>query len=134
VGAYPRTGPEEEIPLTRQVLLADDEPDMRLLVRTRLTRAGWDVVAVDDGPGVLSALGGGTFDAVVLDHRMPGVSGLEVARRLREDGFAHPIVILSAYLDPRIENEAEALGVRTLAKADVRELAAMIDDGPGDAA
>lgn len=120
--------------MIRQVLLADDEPDMRLLVRTRLRRAGWEVVAVDDGSAVLSSATSGPFDAVVLDHRMPGMSGLEVARRLRDGGFTSPIVIFSAYLDPAVENEAQSLGLRTLAKSEVRDLARLLEEPTGPAA
>lgn len=105
------------------VLVADDEPDIRFMAKLRLRREGWEVVEAQDGDEAADVIRGRDLDAMVLDHRMPGCTGIEVARLARELGHRGPIVLFSAYLDPGIESEAEQLNVRTLGKADVPALA-----------
>ncbi len=53
---------------------------------------------------------------------MPGLDGMEVARRVRERGFERPIIVCSAYLDPEVEREARSLGAQTVSKSDLKEL------------
>jgi CheY-like chemotaxis protein len=53
---------------------------------------------------------------------MPGLDGLEVARRLRDRGFEGPIILCSAYLNPEIERAARAVGASTVSKSDQQEL------------
>lgn len=85
-----------------RILLADDHPDLRALVRDRLERAGATVVAVGDGSAALGALRGARgpgeeFDVLILDVQMPGRDGLETAREVRAGGSVVPIVALTAY-------------------------------------
>ena len=54
----------------------------------------------------------------ILDHRMPDVTGMEVARTLVSEGFDTPIVIFSAYLDPELEADAAALTLFPVDKLD----------------
>jgi two-component system OmpR family response regulator len=81
------------------VLVADDEPAMRLLCRVNLPLAGFEVVEAADGEAALALLRGERFDLALLDVMMPGVSGFGVAERLRADGVELPIVFLSARAD-----------------------------------
>ena len=62
------------------------------------------------------------FDALVVDYKMPGLDGMEVARRLRDAGFERPIILCSAYLNPEVEREARRLGAQTVSKSDLQEL------------
>lgn len=105
------------------VLIADDEADLRLLVRTQLSRAhGWEVVEVADGEAALERCRAGDVDLVVLDHRMPGRLGIDVIRTLREEGIDVPVVLFSAYLDPELEDEVDALGAVSVPKSDIGSL------------
>jgi CheY-like chemotaxis protein len=65
---------------------------------------------------------------LILDHKMPGLAGIEVARILRGEGFRRPIILYSAYLTPQIEATAEELGVWAVAKEDVEELMDTLQD------
>lgn len=67
------------------VLVADDDADIRDLVVFKLQQAGMEVVAVGDGNAALEALTGFRPDLVLLDVMMPGLSGLDVLRRIRAD-------------------------------------------------
>jgi len=88
-------------PLAARVLVADDRPDIRLLVRRFLESAGASVIAVTDGEAVIDAIDGDAGrsalpDAVVMDMQMPRLDGYEATRRLRKGGFDRPIVALTA--------------------------------------
>lgn len=116
--------------MTRRVLVADDQTDVRRMLGLVLQRAGWEVDAVASGEEALAALDGAGADvhAVVLDHRMTGITGMEAAGQLIARGIEVPIVIFTAYLDPELEAEADRLGVRTLAKTEVNALGATLDE------
>lgn len=108
---------------TTTILVADDQADLRRIVRILLTRGtGWEVVEAVDGDEAVALAANTRFDAAVLDHRMPGLSGIEVARVMREDGFTGPLVIFSAYLEPDVLAEAERLDVRSVPKGEIAML------------
>jgi CheY-like chemotaxis protein len=114
------------------VLVADDEPDMRLLVRLVLERAGFEVVEeAVDGVSALAAASRLTPPVptvMVLDNQMPGRTGLEVAERVLAESPRQCIILFSAFLDDNVERRAVQLGIRgCLAKGDVARLPEMID-------
>lgn len=80
------------------VLVVDDEEDIRELVRYNLAREGYKVQCVGTGEAALKAARSKPPDLVVLDLMLPGMCGLDVCRVLRSDAkTAHiPVVILSA--------------------------------------
>ncbi|MDH3462669.1 MAG: response regulator, partial [Acidimicrobiia bacterium] len=67
----------------RRILLVDDEPELRRMVRRYLQAEGFEVVEASDGRDALSRLGGSTPDLVVLDVAMPGIDGFEVLQEIR---------------------------------------------------
>ncbi len=79
-----------------RILLVEDNPINALLARALLTREGCEVHHVISGDQALKAADVGAFDVIFMDMRMPGLSGEETARRLREAGIATPIVALTA--------------------------------------
>ena len=110
-------------------LIVDDEPDMRLLIGMSLTLDGACEVTSEaaDGEQGLVAWERDRPDVVVLDMRMPGMSGLDVARRIFEIDPHQPIVICSAYLDQADRDEAARIGVRACVdKTDMDRLAAVV--------
>lgn len=81
-----------------RVVVADDDDDILELVRFKLEQAGMDVEAVGDGVTALEACRRETPDLVLLDVMMPGMSGLDVCRTLRDDlgmGLV-PVILLTA--------------------------------------
>jgi two-component system, OmpR family, alkaline phosphatase synthesis response regulator PhoP len=80
------------------ILIVDDEPRIAALARDYLEHAGFTVRTAGDGPGALAAVKRDRPDLVVLDLGLPGLDGLDVTRRLREDPStaALPIVMLTA--------------------------------------
>ena len=79
-----------------RVLVVDDEPGIRTAVARGLTAEGMEVVALGDGHSALEAALTGSFDAVVLDIILPGLSGYRVLERLRAAGVDTPVLLLSA--------------------------------------
>ncbi|WP_309088234.1 response regulator [Phenylobacterium sp.] len=79
-----------------RVLLVEDNPINALLARALLTREGCTVEHAVGGEEALAAARVGVFDLVLMDMRMPGLSGEETARRMRDAGVTAPIVALTA--------------------------------------
>ncbi len=77
------------------VLVVDDDPKIRDLLRLYLGRDGYRVTEAADGPAALEAARSGPCDLVLLDVMLPGIDGLEVCRRLRDETDT-PIVLLTA--------------------------------------
>jgi len=81
-----------------RVVVADDDDDILELIRFKLEQADMDVEAVGDGVAALEACRRETPDLVLLDVMMPGMSGLDVCRTLRDDlGMGSvPVILLTA--------------------------------------
>lgn len=109
-----------------RVLIVDDEEDMRALVRATIEIAnqGLSIAGeADDSETAMSAWREERPEVVVMDQRMPGVTGLETAKRILEERPEQAIVLFSSYLDPDVRAEAARLGVRVcLPKDDIKQL------------
>jgi DNA-binding response OmpR family regulator len=78
------------------VLIADDEPHVRSGLRRRLSSAGFRVIEVPDGLGVLHECPKGQVDVILLDHGWPNGDGRSIARMIRNESDV-PIVFVSGY-------------------------------------
>jgi two-component system, OmpR family, alkaline phosphatase synthesis response regulator PhoP len=81
-----------------RILVVDDEEDILELVRYNLAKEGYHITGALSGEDALNKAQSGTFDLIVLDLMLPGIDGLEVAKRLKSspDTAQIPIVMLSA--------------------------------------
>jgi DNA-binding response OmpR family regulator len=79
------------------ILIIDDEPNLRLVFRTTLESAGYQVVEAPDGTSGLRELRNFPADLVLLDLFMPGMSGMDVLQRLRAADNPVPVVIITAH-------------------------------------
>jgi two-component system response regulator MprA len=79
-----------------KILVVDDEPAVQQALSRAFALERYEVEVARDGSEALEALAAARFDAVVLDVTMPGVSGLEVCRRLRATGDRSPVLMLTA--------------------------------------
>jgi len=113
-----------------RVMLVDDEDALLAVTVEALKRLNYDPVAFPDGAAALAAFEAAPqrFDAVVTDEIMPGLSGTELARSLRERRGDLPIVLVSGYIGPLMSERAAAAGVSEILKKPVqsRELAAAL--------
>lgn len=80
------------------VLVADDDEDIRDLVTFKLRQAGFRLQVFNDGAAALAAIQAGPPDLAVLDVMMPGLSGIDVLRQIREDERLHGtrVILLTA--------------------------------------
>ncbi len=94
----------------RRILVVDDAPEARLLVRSLLAPLGFEVAEAADGPQAEEAVGTFLPELVLMDWRLPGMDGLEVTRRIRaRDDIAQPrIVMLTA--NAMAESREQAIG------------------------
>jgi len=111
-------------------LIVDDDEDMRTLVRSIIIAANEGLQVggeAADGHEAVSRWRDLQPDVIVLDQRMPGLSGLEVAAHIFAERPDQRIILFSAYLDADIRARAADLGIATcVAKTDVFELPATI--------
>lgn len=81
-----------------RILVIDDEDNIRKMVRLALEQVGHTVdEAADGSAGIAKSIRGEDWDVVILDQRMPGMSGIEVLRNLRERSASIRIVFMTAY-------------------------------------
>jgi CheY-like chemotaxis protein len=94
-----------------RILIVDDEPHLRRMMRLALESDGHDVTEAASGEEALSQFGDGTrFDATVLDQRMPGMDGLETLRRMKRLRADATVVMVTAYATIELAIEAMKLG------------------------
>ncbi len=79
-----------------RILVADDEPHIRAVVRAYLEREGYDVVEAEDGESALERARNDGLDLLVLDVMLPGRSGFDVLRALRSEGSNVGVLMLTA--------------------------------------
>ena len=125
----------ENLPIS--VLLVDDEEVIRELARVVLERAGVEVLdEAEDGIKALERYRASDPPdvplVVLLDNRMPGLSGLEVAAEMLASFPTQVVVLFSAHLDADIVAQAKSLGIAAcVPKNEVTRLPAIIEPAPG---
>jgi PAS domain S-box-containing protein len=116
----PVTAEEAETPLPRgngeRVLLVDDDANVLEMTAQVLSRLGYEPVSFSDSHAALAAFEGAprSFDVVVADYVMPGLTGTELASVLRRQRRELPIVLVSGYSGPILAQRALAAGVSEL--------------------
>lgn len=113
------TTPGSEIRV--RVLVAEDDEDLRALIATRMRREAFDVIEAGSGEEALDVLSSTSnssseIDLLVMDVRMPGPSGLDIARMLRAANWITPVVLMTAFPDGEVVHEARRLGLWLVAK------------------
>ena len=84
--------------LTNTVLVVEDDPDIRELLKFTLERAGLKVVEAESGEDALTVLDGPQPSVIIIDWMLPGINGVELTQRLRKDPLtsAMPLIMLTA--------------------------------------
>ncbi len=110
----PRRGPRDAAagrPIEGlRVLVAEDQAEIRWLVRQVLERAGATVLEAADGEELIERVGRETIDLVVTDLQMPRCDGYTAIARLRADGFDRPVLALTAHALGSDVSEARSAG------------------------
>ncbi|WP_413174864.1 response regulator [Anabaena azotica] len=93
----------------RQVVIADDDDDSREMLSFLLHEEGWDVIEAKDGKEALEKVVKYQPDLLILDNRMPEITGIEVYQYLQTKGINLAIVFATAYGEP--EELVSSLGI-----------------------
>ena len=103
--------------MTKRILIVEDE---RLLLKTlcdALKEKGYEIGVASNATEAEQLLfPAGDFDLVVLDNRLPDRSGVDVLRRIRDEGLNPRVLVMTAYGTKALETELEALRVDGLVK------------------
>jgi two-component system response regulator RegX3 len=81
---------------TTRVLVVEDDESHALAVGVGLGQEGFEVLSVADGPSAMRAIAEHSPDVVLLDVMLPGLSGIDVCRQIRESGSSVPVIMVSA--------------------------------------
>lgn len=121
------------------LLLVDDDPLLRMVLKRRLAALGWTVTAVDSAAAALEVLEARTVSIVLSDVNMPGPSGLDLCSVLQTRANGPPVVLMSGLANAEMRraalaNGAVALFAKPLDEGHLRSLAAEASDEEGAAA
>ena len=116
-----------------RVLIAEDDRLLRTAAVTTLRRAGFDVVAAEDGEQAVALAGAERPDLILLDLIMPKVDGFEALRRIKADPDTReiPVIVLSnlgTESDQRGASEGGAIGFFVKSALSLRDLVAIVRD------
>jgi CheY-like chemotaxis protein len=113
-----------------RALVVDDDPDIRRLVGVVLElEGGWTCDGAGDAFHALEVWQTHHHEVVVVDQRMPRVTGLELAAQLLEEDPNQIVILFSAFVDNQTVDRAHQLGVSAvLSKDEIRRLPALIDE------
>ena len=92
-----------------RILIADDEEGIRESLNLILSE-DYELLFATDGEEALATLGREAVDLVLLDIKMPKLDGLEVLKRIKSNGVAAPVLVLTAYQSVELAKEAVKLG------------------------
>lgn len=79
-----------------QILVVEDEPNMRMGLKDNLEFEGYNVDVATDGEDGLNKIRSGSYNLILLDVMLPKISGFDVCKNVRKDGVQTPIILLTA--------------------------------------
>lgn len=98
--------------MAKSVLIVDDDLDLCYGLMEIISEAGHLAQSANDTDSALDMLGKNTYDVVLLDIKMPGISGIDLLKRVRDNPVAGKIYVLSGAPDARLKlEEAGVLGL-----------------------
>lgn len=113
------------------ILLVDDDSSVLLTSSIALRRRGFEVTSADNALQALSQLRRRNFDIVISDIRMPGMTGLELAKHIQALPNAPRIVLTSAHYDAKMEPNPAAIADAFLQKPlDIAALCEILEPAP----
>jgi DNA-binding NtrC family response regulator len=112
-----------------KVLLVDDEQEFTEVLSERMRSRGLEVVTADSGPSALEKAEHESFDAIILDIKMPGMDGIETLRRLRKINPNLQVIMLTGQATVKAGIEATRLGALDFLEkpADLKQLLEKVD-------
>jgi FixJ family two-component response regulator len=97
---------------TQTIVVVEDDASMRQALARVLRAGGYEVVTFASAEAALGAGAAPAAACLVLDIRLPGMSGFELCRHLAHRGSQSPVIFITAHDEPALREEAESLGAR----------------------
>lgn len=94
----------------KDILIVDDQPGIRMLLEELLKKEGYATRSAENGRDALIKTENERPDCVLLDMKMPGIDGIEVLRLLKEEWPTIPVIMMTAYGELELIEEAMDLG------------------------
>jgi CheY-like chemotaxis protein len=116
----------------KKILLVDDEESIHILYREELEGAGYEVHSAMNGEEALQVVSTLAPDLVILDIQMPGMNGIDVLRRIKEQNPKLPVILSSAYQEFKQNLSSWASDDFVVKSADMRELLDSVSRHLGD--
>lgn len=116
---------------TKTILVVDDDDGVRSLVRAVLRRHGHDVETARDGAEALNKIRENNYSLVLLDLMMPKIDGLEVMRKIEEDGIiSHALIVVMTAADDSLIAQLDRRRVHGVIRKpfDIEELAEIVTE------
>ena len=103
-----------EAPL--RILAVDNEPSVTLSLRFVFSEPPYELTCVGDGKAALARLDANSvpYDVIIVDEKMPGLTGVELVSAIKQRGINGKIIIVSAHLLPEIRQAYKRLGVHVM--------------------
>jgi FixJ family two-component response regulator len=118
------TGPgQKRLDKKLTIAIIDDDDGIRAALQMLLELEGIDAVPFEAAAVFLSAEHAHTFDCLIVDQNMPGMTGLTLAGKLREDGMPLPVILMTANMDPIFEKTARTAGIAAIIQKPFRRVA-----------
>ncbi len=118
-------------PRSKKILAVDNEPSVTLSLQYVLPRPQYDLTCVDSGDAALKRLDGGfgEYDIIIVDQKMPNLTGVELIEAIRERGINSDVIVLSAHLSSEVRQAYERMNVRAMfgKPFNISEIRAAID-------
>jgi two-component system response regulator (stage 0 sporulation protein F) len=101
---------------TLRILAVDNEPSVTLSLRYVFDGPRYDITTVDDGDSALARLDADPdpFDVIIVDQKMPHLTGIELVSEIRRRGIGGKIIIVSAHLSSEVREAYERLNVHVM--------------------
>ncbi len=93
-----------------RILVVDDEADMRFSIRMLLERTGHVVVEAENGDVALQRLKENSIDLALLDMRLPGMDGIQILQKIREQHKDLPVIMVTGYGNVELADQALKMG------------------------
>ena len=96
--------------MVKEILIVDDQPGIRLLLNEVFKKAGYVTHLAPNGIEALKIFDQEHIDCVLLDMKIPGMNGIEILQKLKEKNKALPVMMMTAYGEQDLIDEALSLG------------------------
>jgi DNA-binding response OmpR family regulator len=117
---------------TLRILTVDDEPSITHSMRFIFAGPRYEVTGAENGDDALAKLDANSdaYDVIIIDQKMPHLTGVELVAEIRKRGFAGKIMVLSAHLSSEIREAYEQMDVHVLLDKpfNIHELRSVLDN------